>query len=307
MEEKEEPFEIFMKTYKELVDDVVYETFRREEELATSLFEILNSWIDLSNLIKEYKDEWFHTLSGNLFVYLWRGYGWIIYEILSGHYFEALKDLRFLFEGAILSLHFEYFIDKKIYERYGHYGEIGLKVKILELVENFRRICFSTKNLNEEKYQKSIKRKVRKMIESSSLPEEEKKEYIELYSEILCQPELYWGVGKIIKEFGKEFNLGEHVGTLEEAWSELSAFTHFSSKFFDTILRSPEILLINNFDEELFKKCVDIQFLTFDLLCAVLVIHFPKIKKKIKEILDWWERNAKRRFEITGKILRKVE
>lgn len=303
MQEKE-AFEI-LKTYKELVDEVVEESFKKEKELATSLLELLNNWIDLSDLLKLYKDEWFHTLSGALFVYLWRSYGWIIYEILSGHYFEALKDLRFLFEGAILSLHFEYFIDKKIYEKCKRYGEIGLKVEILELVEDFRRICFSTKDLSKEKYQKSIKKKVRKMIESSSLRAKEKEEYIELYSEILSQPELYWGVGKIIKEFGKEFNL--EVGILEKAWSELSGFTHFSSKFLDTILRKPTILWVNDFDEELFKKCVDLQFLTFDLLCAVLAIHFPEIREKIKKILDWWKRNANREFKLVEGVLREID
>ena len=303
MQEKE-AFEI-LKTYKELVDEVVEESFKKEKELATSLLELLNNWIDLSDLLKLYKDEWFHTLSGSLFVYLWRSYGWIIYEILSGHYFEALKDLRFLFEGAILSLHFEYFIDKKIYEKCKRYGEIGLKVEILELVEDFRRICFSTKDLSKEKYQKSIKKKVRKMIESSSLRAKEKEEYIELYSEILSQPELYWGVGKIIKEFGKEFNL--EVGILEKAWSELSGFTHFSSKFLDTILRKPTILWVNDFDEELFKKCVDLQFLTFDLLCAVLAIHFPEIREKIKKILDWWKRNADREFKLIEGVLREID
>ncbi len=303
MQEKE-AFEI-LKTYKELVDEVVEESFKKEKELATSLLELLNNWIDLSDLLKLYKDEWFHTLSGSLFVYLWRSYGWIIYEILSGHYFEALKDLRFLFEGAILSLHFEYFIDKKIYEKCKRYGEIGLKVEILELVEDFRRICFSTKDLSKEKYQKSIKKKVRKMIESSSLRAKEKEEYIELYSEILSQPELYWGVGKIIKEFGKEFNL--EVGILEKAWSELSGFTHFSSKFLDTILRKPTILWVNDFDEELFKKCVDLQFLTFDLLCTVLAIHFPEIREKIKKILDWWKRNADREFKLIEGVLREID
>lgn len=303
MQEKE-AFEI-LKTYKELVDEVVEESFKKEKELATSLLELLNNWIDLSDLLKLYKDEWFHTLSGALFVYLWRSYGWIIYEILSGHYFEALKDLRFLFEGAILSLHFEYFIDKKIYEKCKCYGGIGLKVEILELVEDFRRICFSTKDLSKEKYQKSIKKKVRKMIESSSLRAKEKEKYIKLYSEILSQPELYWGVGKIIKEFGKEFNL--EVGILEKAWSELSGFTHFSSKFLDTILRKPTILWVNDFDEELFKKCVDLQFLTFDLLCAVLAIHFPEIREKIKKILDWWKRNANREFKLVEGVLREID
>ena len=44
MQEKE-AFEI-LKTYKELVDEVVEESFKKEKELATSLLELLNNWID---------------------------------------------------------------------------------------------------------------------------------------------------------------------------------------------------------------------------------------------------------------------
>ncbi|AIG98429.1 hypothetical protein AFULGI_00016700 [Archaeoglobus fulgidus DSM 8774] len=305
-----QPFEIFIKTYKETVDEVVYETFKREGELATSLFELLSNWIDLSNLIKEYKDEWYHTLSGNLFVYLWRGYGWIIYEVLSGHYFEALKDMRFLFEGALLSLHFEHFIDKKIYEKCGSFGGIGLKTEILELVESLREVgkgLLSEDTNKVRKAKRNIRKKVKKFIENSSLSDEEKREYIELYSEILCQPELYWSVGKIIRESGRAFNLDKRqVEVLEKVWSELSSFTHFSSKFFGTILRRPELLLVNDFDEVLFKKCVNLQFLTFDVLCAVLAVHFPKVRVKLWNVLRWWEENANRRFEITEGVLKSL-
>lgn len=103
----------FLETYKILVDEAIDETFKREKDLAAELVALLSDWIDLSKLIEKYKDLWHHTLSGTLFVYVWRCYGWIIYEILSGQYLEALKDMRFLFEGTFLSLHFDYYIDKK--------------------------------------------------------------------------------------------------------------------------------------------------------------------------------------------------
>jgi len=98
----EHPFEMVIEVYKEIIDEAIYGSFRREEKRATSLFELISNWIDLSDVIEKYKDVWYQTLSGNLFVYLWRGFGWITYEIVSSHYFEALKDMRFLFEGGFL-------------------------------------------------------------------------------------------------------------------------------------------------------------------------------------------------------------
>ena len=69
--------------------------------------------------MNKYRDEWHHNLSGILFVYIWRGYGWIVYEILSGHYLEAIRDMRYLFEGAFLSIHLDDLIDRKTLEKFG--------------------------------------------------------------------------------------------------------------------------------------------------------------------------------------------
>jgi len=85
-------------------------------------------------------------------------------------------------------------------------------------------------------------------------------------------------------------------------WSELSDYTHFSSKFLDVIVNRPNLLFINDFDEKLFKKCVNLVFTIFDAICAVLIIHFPKIGDEIREILKWWKENLNRTFILTENI-----
>lgn len=307
-----DPFKLFLETYKVLVDEAIDETFKREKDLAAELVALLSDWIDLSKLlIEKYKDLWHHTLSGTLFVYVWRGYGWIIYEILSGHYLEALKDMRFLFEGTFLSLHFDYYIDKKVYEISKCFGAITLKGEILKLIEDLREIgrrLLSDDQNEVEEAQKRIEKKVKEFVEKSSLSDEEKREYFELYSKVLCQPELYWSVSKIIREFCKEFNIKrKQTDFLLAVWSELSGYTHFSSKFLDMIIRRPDFLFVNDFDEELLKKCVSFIFTVFDVLCAVLAVHFPKIRDEVKKISKRWKENSNRTFELSEAVLKTLE
>jgi|Deesub1362B_J571_1020462.scaffolds.fasta_scaffold00667_9 hypothetical protein len=282
-------------------------TLKKEEDLAAELIAILSEWINLSRLIEEYKDLWHHTLSGTLFVYVWRSYGWIIYEILSGHYLEALKDMRFLFEGAFLSLHFDYHIDKKLYEVTECFGDIILKREILKLIEDLREIgkrLLSDDQNEVEDAQKRIEEEVREIIEGEfDLTGEEKRKIFQVILQNSRQPELYWSVSRIIREFCREFNIEKKVSKfLLATWSELSDYTHFSSKFLDVIVNRPDLLFINDFDEKLFKKCVNLVFTIFDAICAVLIIHFPKIEGEIREILKWWKENLNRTFILTENI-----
>lgn len=209
--------------------------------------------------MSKYRDKWHHNLSGILFEYIWRSYGWIIYEILSGHYLEALRDMRFLFEGAFLSIHLDYFIDKKIFENFRALGAIGLKGEIWKLKEDLRSQgskLLSNKPEERERAMRSIRKKVQNYFERLNVSDEKRKEYEKLFTEILSQPELYWSIPQIIKEFCRSFNTDETwINRLKAIWSELSYYTHFSPKFVEIILKEPGFLFVNDFDKELFKKC----------------------------------------------------
>jgi len=73
-------------------------------------------------------------------------------------------------------------------------------------------------------------------------------------------------------------------------WNKLSGYTHFSSKFLDVIIKRPDFLFRNDLDEELLRKCVNLVFTLFDVLCAVLAVRFARIRDKIRGILDGGKR-----------------
>jgi hypothetical protein len=79
---QQDPIKEAIESYKMLIDDTINTAIEKERILVGELVSLLSNWIDLSELISKYRGEWHHNLSGVLFVYVWRGYGWIIYEIL---------------------------------------------------------------------------------------------------------------------------------------------------------------------------------------------------------------------------------
>ncbi|MEM3448173.1 MAG: hypothetical protein QXP38_04740 [Nitrososphaerota archaeon] len=288
---------------RELYDEIIEETFQKSEDRAKILFEILDNWIDATELFKEYKlEEIIHTIPGVIFIYSWRAGNWIIYEILTGHYFEALRDIRFLFESSLLALHYDYFIDRKISEKWGSFAKIDLKAEIVELAEKLRGEL-----LKEDDMQKNlrlIRKHVQEFVNKSKLTEEEKRKYIELYCEILMQPELYWSISRIIKEYSKEFELGDYEKLLKGTWSRLSSYTHFSRMFFNLLLERPEEIWIEYYNEELLTECCELYITTTDLFLSTLVISFPKLRDTVNnEIVNWWKENLNIELGITRKII----
>ena len=135
---RKESFIATIKSLQEIYEDVANETYVKSEKEVSGLFELLSSWIDV-DLFKKYKlKEMAHSVQGVLFSYFWREASWIIYEIITGHYLEALRDLRFLFEGSLLALHYDCLIDNRLYEKWGYLGRFDLKAEIVELAEKLR-------------------------------------------------------------------------------------------------------------------------------------------------------------------------
>jgi len=61
---------------------------------------------------------------------------WTMYEILNGKYFEAFRDIRFIFETSILSVMMEDVIEKSIYQKCETLSNFHLKVTIFKLWKN---------------------------------------------------------------------------------------------------------------------------------------------------------------------------
>lgn len=311
MSRKEQPFENLLNEYQKFLANCTKESYSAATPQAEIFFEILDNWIDLTDILKIYREELPHTVSGLIYAHSWRYVGWIIYEVLTQHYFEAIRDMRFLFEGSLLSLHYEYFIDKKVFEKWSGYGKIGLKAEVIELKEDLEnkrvgRMLASRKVKDKERASKLIKERLENLINRSGLSEKEKKEYFELYYEILSQSELYWNIPTIIRKFTKEWKLNKYKESLIFTWKELCEYTHFSRRFLDTIIEKPEMLWVEQFDKDLLNKCCNLCFTTMDLSYSVLVIHFPKIKEKIEEILRWWDDNMEKSFDLTKEVLKLI-
>jgi len=301
----------YIRSLHELYDDVIKESYQESREEVRMLFEVLNNWIDAAHpLFKRVKlKEAINRISCVILAHLWRLSNWIIYEILTGHYFEALRDIRFLFESSLLAWHYDSLIDRKVCEKWGAPAKISLKAEIIELAERLRHAARQKRQkVESHHFRRVVERHVRRFVEKSDLTEDEKRRHIELYCEILTQPELYWSISKIIDEFAKSFNLeGELERALKSAWGELSAYTHFSRKFFNVLLNSPEEIWIEYYDEELLRKCCRLLVTTTDLFLSVLVIQFPMLEDPIRErIVDWWDKNFNVKLKIADRILSEI-
>ncbi len=307
MAEKSEALRGYVETLRSLYDEIIRETDQKSPKEVRALIEVLDNLIELYPFKKYSVKEVIHNISGLILTYQWRAMSWIIYEIITGHYFEALRDIRFLFESSLLALHYDYFIDRKIYETSNTLATIGLKAEIIELVEGLRE---KVRQLREEKTSVDLKQLVRPSVKNfvkrSKIPEERKQEYLKLYTELLAQPELYWSVSKIIRHYAMATELKEHEQYLQNAWAELSVYTHFSKRFFETALEKPEEIWIETYDEELLQKCTKLFIRTFDLFMSTFVLSFPKMKESAQEIVEWWDKNIEgEKLQITRALLTK--
>ena len=150
----------------ELHYEVIRESYLKSRKETRVLFEILNNWIDATALFKEYElRNIIRSVSGVIFIYLWRAGNWILYEILTGHYFEAIRDIRFLFEGSLLALHYDYFIDKKVYNKLKALPTFDLKAEIVELIEALREKVRGLKRKRGKISPEDLKSLVRRHVE----------------------------------------------------------------------------------------------------------------------------------------------
>ena len=297
--------ERYYELYGSMLREVREETCRKFPKETEMLVEFIDNWIELLPRSEQLSHEAINSLSGVLLFYLWKLSNWITYEILSGKYFEAIRNLRFLFEGSIYAVVIEDAIERKVYEKWGTLSRISLKTEIFKLWDECKQ--------KHVKAGKSIDiNKVGKIVASfinkhADLPEHEKKEYLEVYTQILSDERLYLPVSKMIDEALKLLGLNETFGDkLREVWRELSSHLHFSYAFLEIILESLELLSLEVINPELFKKSVNLYFATLDLYYATLAWRFPTLREAIKGVVKWWKENFGKTFSLTEAFLRQT-
>lgn len=127
--------EKYLKEYEECLREVSKETCEKYREKTWMLFEFINNWIDLVPRHEEVSKQAIHSLSGIILLHSWKLTNWITYEILCGKYFEAIRNLRFIFEGTVYAVIIEDAIESRVSEKRGGLSEVGLKKEIFELWE----------------------------------------------------------------------------------------------------------------------------------------------------------------------------
>jgi hypothetical protein len=303
MVEAKKPFEEYLKAYViDYLHEVINETYDYSQEGVWTLFEFIDNWIDLVPREKEHFLEAANSLSGIILLNSWKLTNWISYEVLCGKYFEAIRNLRFIFEGCIYAVVIEDLIESKIWEKWRSLSSISLKAEIFKLLEE----CKSRKVYNKRKKMvkvNKVEKIVRKLIEDADLPPEEKADYIEVYVKILSQSELYLPMKAMIGKYCYLLEIEKDEQNLINLWHELSCYQHFSYPYLTAAYENPELIFLEVFNENLFKLCLELYFKTVDVLYAAIAWRFPKLREMIKKINDWWEEKFSKSFTLAEKVL----
>jgi len=291
--------EKYIETYQNYLSEVRKEIHKNFPEETNMIIEFINNWIDIIP-VKEGWEEYIHSLQGVLLFHLWKILNWIGYEVLSGKYFEAFRDCRFVFEASILSVIMEDAIESRVYEKWKNLSPFDLKCEILRLWEALRDKGIYRK---EDKTNR-IRKLVEEHISKSNLSEEEKKEYLELYCSILCDERLKYNIPKMIEECKRFLPIEDKEQLLKDTWKILNKYTHFTNTFCDIVLDDPDFVFIETMNENLFKECFRAYFNTMDLFYCILCWRFPKVKEEMKDkVIDWWNKNFSLHLELTEGIV----
>ena len=295
--------EKYLKEYEKLLKMVRKETYRKHRTDAVMLFEFIDNWIDFFPRKREVFEQAVNSLSGIILLHSWKLTNWITYQILCGKYFEAIRNLRFIFEGSVYAVIVEDAIERVVFRHWGSLSRIDLKTEIFKLLEECRRKrVYRNGKIDKERIRKIVEPFVKQNIHPSKTNQVDK--YIEVYAEILSDTRLYLSVGKMINEAAKHLKLKEKdIEDLSRTWHELSRYLHFSYPFLEAILDDPEFLIIEKVNSKLFKKSLDFYFKTLDFFYTVLAWRFPQLEMKIREVIEWWRKKFNKTFRLTEQFL----
>ena len=296
-------FENYIKAYIGYLEEVRKETYKKYKDETEMLFEFIDNWIDLIPRAKINFSQLTNSLSGIILLNSWKLTNWISYEILNGKYFEAIRNLRFLFEGSVYAVIIEDAIESKVFTTWGSLSKLDLKAEIFQIWEECKkRKVFRKRKINKDKIRRLVSDFVNRNIDPSKRKDAE--EYIGLYVEILSNKKLYLSTSRMIKECASYLKLDEKdIKKVRRLWHELSKYLHFSYPYLETIIEDPGFSFLEGLNDDLFTLSINFYFRTLDFFYTVLVWRFETLRKEIKTLCEWWKNNFNKTFCLTEKIL----
>jgi hypothetical protein len=299
-------FEEYLRTYTTLAELTRKETYTRYPIETDMLFEVVDNWPDLVKASKETLFEATNSISGTILINLWRLTNWISFDILSGKYFEAVRNLRFVFEGSVYAVIIENAIEVAVFERCGTLSSLALKTEIFELWENCKRKkVYAKGQADAERVKELVTNYVTTKIEHAR--KDQSSEYIQIYTQILCDERLYLPTSRMIEACAAFLRLdAPDIENLRNLWHGLSKYQHFSYAYLEAVADDPELCLMEKLNDELLKRSLAFYFDTLDFFYAVLAWRFNFLRKSMKEMCEWWSNNFKRTFGATEKTLARI-
>ena len=299
-------FEDYLKTYSVLAELTRKETCTKYPYESDMLFEFVDNWPDFAKLLNQRLAEISNSLSGIILVNSWRLTNWISFDILSGKYFEAIRNLRFIFEGSVYAVILEDTIEATVFQRWKKLSALDMKAEIFELWEKCRQKRVREKGkVDGEKVKQVVTDYVATRIDASKKAREQ--EYIGIYTEILCDERLYLSIDKMLRKCAGFLGLDDSdVDKLQKLWHELSRYQHFSYPYLKAVLDDPESCLMEKLSGDLLQRSSAFYFDALDFFYAVLAWRFEYLRKAIREMCEWWRTNFNRTFVMTEKTLRNL-
>ena len=296
-------FEDYLKTYSVLAELTRKETFAKHPYESDMLFEFVDNWPDFARLLNQRLAEISNSLSGIILVNSWRLTNWISFDILSGKYFEAIRNLRFIFEGSVYAVVVEEAIEDRVFERWETLSKLDLKAEIFELWEECRRRrVYEKGKVDGEKVKHIVTDYVTTRIDASR--KEREQEYIGIYTAILCDERLYLSIDNMLRKCAGFLRLDDSdVAKLQKLWHEVSRYQHFSYPYLKAVIDDPELVLVEKLNDDLLKHSLSFYFDTLDFFYAVLAWRFEYLRREITKMCEWWRTNFNRTFALTEKTL----
>lgn len=300
------PAENYIKMYALTLQEIREETYQKYPSETGMLFEFIDNWIDLIPRDRERFLQATNSISGIILLNSWKLTNWITYEILNGRYFEAIRNLRFIFEGCVFAVILEDVIESTVFEKWGGLSALPLKAEIFRLWEECKRkrVCRKGK-IDKEMVRRIVTNFVDKNIDPSK--KEVVQEYVEVYTRILSNKKLYLKTSKMIEECRSFLKLDEYdVREMKKLWHELSKYLHFSYTYLEVIIEDPGFCFLERFNDKLFKLSLKFYLKTMDFLYTVLVWRFKDLREEINRMCRWWRNNFNKPFGLTEKTFRRL-
>lgn len=225
-----------------IFQEIEKETLEKNREKADILVEHLNNWFDTVIPIIKNNPELSRSLIGVRFIGTFSEMRLTVFSILSGCYFQSVRNLRFIFESMIHAYYLE-----------SEYAEIFPDL-FLEVIDQPDNIIDFQNRLEARLQNEYPQRKDR-------------------FRDI---------TGFRVKIIDNLPFLPDEKDRLKMTYHKLSSLVHPAPEQIKKIIENPDLIFTFFYNEEFFKECTELTDEVMDLTFAIVLHRFPDVKENIK-------------------------